>query len=106
MYSSEVGPLPADQEAAALLATSQVTGVLQAVRSLASGLLRDPQAAHLFHVRHELDIATGIVLMRDGCTEAQTRSRLAEQAAAQGVTVQDLVRRVIDSAGSGSGPSR
>lgn len=63
VYSTSAAPWPADQEAAAMLASSQVTGILHAVRRLAAGLLRDPETARDFQDRHERDIAIGMQMV-------------------------------------------
>lgn len=56
-----VGPLPADQEAAAIPATSQVGGILPSVRRTAAQLVADPYWAREFRARHELDIPIGML---------------------------------------------
>ena len=99
VYSTAAGPFPADQEAAALLATGQVAGVLQTVRLLAADLLRDPVAVGRFRARHQLDIATGMLMMQHRCSDGDARAMLAEQAAAQGIAVQELVADMIASVG-------
>ena len=85
VYSTQVGPLPADLEAAALLASRQVTGILHAVRHLAAGLLRHPRAARDLQARHELDIATGILMSERGCSGPEARTILFEQASTQAI---------------------
>lgn len=95
VYSTQVGPLPADLEAAALLASRQVTGILHAVRHLAAGLLRHPRAARDLQARHELDIATGILMSERGCSGPEARTILFEQASTQGIPVQHLATRML-----------
>jgi GAF domain-containing protein len=97
VYSTAVGPLPADQEAAALLATSQVIGVLHTVRLLAAGMLRDPDTVRRFQARHELDIATGMLMVRHSCSDARARAMLTEQATERGIAVPEFVAGVIAS---------
>jgi GAF domain-containing protein len=103
VYSTQVGPLPADQEAGAMLAASQVTGVLQAVRRLAAGLLRDPDAVRDVQARHQLDIAVGILMAQHGCTDTDARTMLDEQAKARGMSISQLATELITAAGSPSG---
>lgn len=104
VYSTQFGPLPADQEAAAMLAANQVTGVLQAVRRLAAGLLRDPDAARGVQARHELDIAVGILMVQHSCSDTRARSILTERAKARGVSVSSCAAELI--ATSGPAPGR
>jgi GAF domain-containing protein len=103
VYSTQVGPLPADQEAAAMLAASQVTGVLQAVRRLASGLLADPHAARSVQARHELDIAVGILTVQHSCSDTDARTMLTEQAKDRGVSVAQFAAELI---AGGSSPGQ
>jgi len=87
VYSTEVGPWPADQEAAAILASSQTTGLLHAVRGLAANLVRDPDAARGIQERHEFDVATGMLMAAHGYGAAQARTALVERAADRGISV-------------------
>jgi GAF domain-containing protein len=95
VYSVEVGPWPADQEAAAILASSQAAGILQAVRGLAANLVRDPDAARGLQDRHELDVATGMLMAVHGYDAGQARTALAEQAAARDISVHTLVAQLM-----------
>lgn len=103
VYSVTVGPIAADQEAAAILAGNQVTGILIAVRRMAANLLSDPDAIRRFQDRHELDVATGVLMSRHGCTFDQARDMLIAQAADERVSVPELVARTIAASGPGSG---
>lgn len=103
VYSTERGPLPADQEAAALLSANQVTGMLATVRRLAANLVKDPEAAHLFQARHQLDIATGILMSQHGCTADQARDLLSDRANDKGIPIADVVAHTIAASGLGSG---
>jgi GAF domain-containing protein len=105
VYSAAVGPMPADQEAAAMLISSQVGGVLQAVRSLAATMLRDDEAVTTFQQRHELDIATGMIMSEHGCTDAAARVLLHEQAAAQDVPLATVVARMLGTAALAQDPA-
>lgn len=104
VYSTSVGPLPADQEAAALLAASQVGGILQSVRRTAAQLVADPDWVREFRARHELDIAIGMLMVQQDCTADEAAAMLATHARDRGVTVADIVARTIDSSRRERGP--
>jgi GAF domain-containing protein len=95
VYSTVPGPWPADQVAAAMLASNQAAGVLHAVRGLAGTLVRDPAAAARVRSRHELDIATGMLMAWHGYGHEAARAALAEQAGARGVSVGSLVTELM-----------
>jgi GAF domain-containing protein len=99
VYSTNVGPLPADQEAAAILATSQVGGILQSVRRTAAQLVADPDWVREFRARHELDIAVGVLMVQQDCAADEAAELLAQRARDQGSSVADIVARIIDSSG-------
>jgi len=105
VYSTTVGPLPADQEAAAILATSQVGGILQSVRRTAAQLVSDPDWVREFRARHELDIAVGVLMVQQGCGAEEAAALLAQRALEKGLTVADIVARIIDSSGRKPGPT-
>ena len=105
MYSTHVGPLPPDQEAAAILATSQVGGILQSVRRTAAQLVADPDWVREFRARHELDIAVGVLMVQHGCGADEAAALLAQRAREQGVTMADIVARTIESSGRKPGPT-
>ena len=95
VYSIEVGPWPADQEAAAILASTQAAGILHAVRGLAANLVRDPAVARGIRDRHELDVATGMLMATHGYDAARARTALAEQAADRGISVDSMVAQLL-----------
>ena len=95
VYSTEAGPWPADEEAAAILVSCQVIGILEAVHGFATDLIRDPQAARGLHERHEHDIATGMLMAEHGYGDDEARAALAERSRAQGVPVHTLVTQVL-----------
>lgn len=103
VYSSEPGPLPADQEAATFLAASQVAGVLLAAQRLAADLVEDPVRARALQTQHELNIATGILMGRHDCSAAEARAMLGEQAATENIPLQAVVSRLVTSRGMASG---
>jgi GAF domain-containing protein len=103
VYSTGIGPLPVDQEAAAIMVGNQVTGVLQAVRGLAANLVSDPDAARDFQNRHDLGIATGMLMGVHGYTVSQALARLTAQANAEGISLEQIVARLIATGDLGSG---
>lgn len=105
VYSTRRGPLPADQEAAALMASTQLTGVLQAVRRLAAGLLRDPARARQLQERHDVDIATGILMARHGCSDTDARAVLAERAATQNASIWSVAVEIVAGGGADARPA-
>jgi GAF domain-containing protein len=105
VYSTRRGPLPADEEAAALLASAQLTGVLQAVRRLAAGVLRDPAQARQLQERHDVDIATGILMARHGCSDTDAREVLAQRAATQKASLWSVAVRIVSDGEADPGPT-
>jgi GAF domain-containing protein len=105
VYSTRVGPLPADQEAAAILAANEVGGILQSVQQLAGELVADPDWASAFRARHELNIAIGMVMAQRGCTEDDAAALLSERAEHEHSSVADVVARTIDARGRGTPPT-
>jgi GAF domain-containing protein len=80
VYSASPGPWAADQDATLLLLSNQVAGILQAVQSMAEDLIRDPRSAAAFRERHDLDVATGIVMARRGCSSEDARAAINAEA--------------------------
>jgi GAF domain-containing protein len=105
VYSSEVGPLTADQEAAAILATSQAGGIVQSVRRTAAELVADPDWARGFQARHDLHIAIGIVMVRYSCGADDAADLLSRRALDEGVTVGEVIARILESGGRNPGPT-
>lgn len=103
VYRTERGPLPADQEAAAILAASQVGGILQAVRRTAAALVGDPEWAAAFRARHARHVAVGMLMARHRCTADDAAALLSQRARAQGVSLEDIVAGLLDSGGREAG---
>jgi GAF domain-containing protein len=94
-YSTSTGTWSADSEAAGLLLSFQVAGILGAVRGIAADLVADPRRAQGFAERHELDIACGILMAQRGCSNAEARTILAADAARRGVTTRTIVIELL-----------
>jgi GAF domain-containing protein len=94
-YSTSAGTWTADSEAAGLLLSFQVAGILGAVRGIAADLIADPSRAQAFAERHELDIACGILMARDGCSNVAARAILVADAARRGVPIHTVVTELL-----------
>jgi GAF domain-containing protein len=81
LYSTLPGPWAADQDATLLLLSNQVAGILDAVRSMAQDLVGDPRSAAAFRERHDLDVATGIVMAQRGCSSEDALAAIDLEAA-------------------------
>lgn len=95
VYSSKPGPWPADDEAAVLLLAHQVAGILHAVRALAADLVDAPRTATVLAQQHDLDIAAGMLMARDGCSADQAHERLDQLAVEGNVTTHQAATALI-----------
>ena len=103
VYFTEPGLWPSEHEASALAASDRLAGILQTVRDLATGLLRDPRAAKLLHDQHEVNVATGILMGQHACAADEARDLLSAQAAAQSLSVQRFAAQMVSDGGQGLG---
>jgi putative methionine-R-sulfoxide reductase with GAF domain len=94
-YSTSTAAWTADSEAAGLLLSFQVAGILGAVRGIAMELVADPSRAQAFAERHEVDIACGILMAQRGCSNPDARTILAADAARRGVPIRAVVTELL-----------
>lgn len=76
VYSTLAEQWPAEDEAAVLLLSHQVAGILEAVQEIAADIVRDPVDAQALVDRRNLDIATGVLMARHHCSEAEGREMI------------------------------
>jgi GAF domain-containing protein len=95
LYSTLAGVWAADDEAAALLLSHQVAGILQLVRGIAADLIRDPTRALTLSRRHELDVAVGIVMARRECSSLEAREFIQSEAGSRRIPVRQAVVELL-----------
>jgi GAF domain-containing protein len=95
LYSVDPGPWGADQDAALLVLSNQVAGILHAVQTLAEELVRDPRAVAAFRKRHELDVAIGVVMAQHGCSSEDAQALIDAEAARRGAPADAVVADLL-----------
>jgi GAF domain-containing protein len=100
VYSSDPGPWAADDEAAVVLLVHQIGGILHAVRGTAREIARNPESARALTERHNIDLATGILMARHGCSDEAARTRLGQMTSSGQLPVASVAQTLIEQANS------